>query len=90
MQITPTQFLESVNAINELLISAHSLKHSVLDNVLAVFTLQLSRLVKTPHFNKVCLLLLLFSISVPDRHYSVRLSGVGIIVAQKLDLHDDH
>jgi len=51
-RITPTQFLESVNAINELLISAHSLRHSLLDNMLAVFTLQLSRLFITPHFDK--------------------------------------
>ncbi|KAJ6573922.1 Golgin subfamily A member 7/ERF4 family-domain-containing protein [Mycena vulgaris] len=51
-RITPTQFLESINAINELLISAHSLRHSFLDNVLSVFTLQLSRLVLTSHFEK--------------------------------------
>ena len=55
-QMTPTQFLESINAINELLISAYSLRHTFLDNTLAVFTLQLSKLVKTPHFEKVCFL----------------------------------
>jgi len=51
-RITPTQFLESINAINELLISAHSLRHSVLDNALAVFSLQLSKLVSTSHYDK--------------------------------------
>jgi len=51
-RINPTQFLESINAINELLISAHSLRHSFLDNVLAVFSLQLSRLLLTSHYEK--------------------------------------
>jgi hypothetical protein len=51
-QITPTQFLESINAINELLISAHSLRHSFLDNMLAVFSLQLSKLILTSHYEK--------------------------------------
>lgn len=51
-RITPTQFLESINAINEILISAHSLSHSCLDNMLAFFTLQLSRLVTTTHYEK--------------------------------------
>ncbi|KAG6902969.1 hypothetical protein C0995_008542 [Termitomyces sp. Mi166 len=51
-RITPTQFLESINAINELLISAHSLRHSFLDNTLAVLTLQLSRLFVTSHYDK--------------------------------------
>jgi len=51
-RITPTQFLESINAINELLISAHSLRHSFLDNILSVFTLQLSRLITTSHYDK--------------------------------------
>jgi len=51
-RITPTQFLESINSINEILISAHSLSHSCLDNVLAFFTLQLSRLVTTTHYEK--------------------------------------
>jgi hypothetical protein len=53
LQITPTQFLESINAINEILISAHSLSHSCLDNMLAFFTLQLSRLMTTTHYEKV-------------------------------------
>ncbi|KAJ7674434.1 Golgin subfamily A member 7/ERF4 family-domain-containing protein [Mycena rosella] len=51
-RITPTQFLESINDMNELLISAHSLRRSFLDNMLAVFTLQLSRLLLTPHYDK--------------------------------------
>ncbi|KAF7340172.1 Golgin subfamily A member 7 [Mycena venus] len=51
-RITPTQFLESINAINELLISAHSLRHSFLDNMLSVFTLQLSRVILTSHYEK--------------------------------------
>jgi len=51
-RITPTQFLESINDINEILISAHSLSRSCLDNMLAFFTLQLSRLVTTTHYEK--------------------------------------
>ena len=52
-QITPTQFLESINSINELLISAHTLRHSFLDNVVAIFSLQISKLFLTTHFEKV-------------------------------------
>lgn len=52
-QITPTQFLETVNSINEVLISAHSLRHSFVDNALSFFTLHLSRLVTTSHYEKV-------------------------------------
>ncbi|KAG6831630.1 hypothetical protein H0H92_008707 [Tricholoma furcatifolium] len=51
-RITPTHFLESINAINELLISAHSLRHSFLDNTIAVLTFQLSRLFLTSHYDK--------------------------------------
>ncbi|KAK0207994.1 Golgin subfamily A member 7/ERF4 family-domain-containing protein [Desarmillaria ectypa] len=51
-RITPTQFLESINAINELLISAHSIRRSIVDNVLAVVTLYLSRLIITSHYEK--------------------------------------
>ncbi|KAF9524653.1 hypothetical protein CPB83DRAFT_599902 [Crepidotus variabilis] len=73
IQITPTQFLESINSINELLISAHSMRHTFLDNTLAIFTLQISRLVKTSHFDKVSHLIsfvtLLFS------HFAVFLNG---------------
>ncbi|KAF9263078.1 hypothetical protein L218DRAFT_902790 [Marasmius fiardii PR-910] len=51
-RITPTQFLESINAINERLISAHSLRWAALDNLLAVLTLQVTRLVLTTHYEK--------------------------------------
>ncbi|TFY69213.1 hypothetical protein EVJ58_g544 [Rhodofomes roseus] len=51
-RLTPTQFLESINAMNELLISAHSLKQSFMDNALSFFTLQASRLVFTSHYEK--------------------------------------
>ena len=52
-KLTPTQFLETINAINEILISAHSLKHSLVDNALSFFTLQTSRLVLSSHYEKV-------------------------------------
>ena len=52
-QLTPTQFLESINSINEVLISAHSLRHAFLDNVITLMSLQLSRLVMSTHFQKV-------------------------------------
>ncbi|KAI0641140.1 Golgin subfamily A member 7/ERF4 family-domain-containing protein [Trametes meyenii] len=51
-RITPTQFLETINAMNEILISAHSLGHSFVDNALAFFTLQASRAVKKSHYEK--------------------------------------
>ncbi|KZT68784.1 hypothetical protein DAEQUDRAFT_691874 [Daedalea quercina L-15889] len=51
-RLTPTQFLETVNAINEIMISAHSLKHSFVDNALSFFTLQTSRLVLASHYEK--------------------------------------
>jgi hypothetical protein len=54
MQITPRQFMESINAINEILISANSLWHSVFDNVIEIFSLQLSRLVISTHYERVC------------------------------------
>ena len=53
MQITPTQFLESINAINEILISAYSLRHSVLDNCVDILSLQLSRLFLSTHYERV-------------------------------------
>ncbi|KZT08947.1 uncharacterized protein LAESUDRAFT_748573 [Laetiporus sulphureus 93-53] len=52
-RLTPTQFLETINSINELLISAHSLRHSFVDNALSFFTLQLSRLAFSSHYEKV-------------------------------------
>lgn len=51
-RITPTQFLETINGINELLIAAHSLTSSFLDNTLAVFTLYLSLLIFDTHYEK--------------------------------------
>ncbi|KAF9560194.1 hypothetical protein CPC08DRAFT_490556 [Agrocybe pediades] len=51
-RITPTSFLNAINAINELLISAHSLRHSVFDNTLAIFSLQISKLFVKSHFEK--------------------------------------
>jgi hypothetical protein len=54
VQITPRQFMESVNAINEILISAYSLWHSVFDNGVEIFSLQLSRLVISTHYERVC------------------------------------
>jgi len=56
-RITPTQFLESINAINEILISAYSLWYSVFDNCVEIFSLQLSRLVLSTHYERVRLLL---------------------------------
>ncbi|KDQ54957.1 hypothetical protein JAAARDRAFT_135030 [Jaapia argillacea MUCL 33604] len=51
-RITPTKFLETMNAINETLISAHSTRHAFLDNFLAVFSLQISRLFFSSHYDK--------------------------------------
>ena len=42
-----------MNAINEILISAHSLRRSFFDNVVTIFTLQLSRLFIASHYDKV-------------------------------------
>lgn len=52
-QITPTQFIETINTINEHLISAHSLLRSFVDNALAFLTLQLSPMVLKSHYEKV-------------------------------------
>ncbi|KAI0252657.1 Golgin subfamily A member 7/ERF4 family-domain-containing protein, partial [Lactifluus subvellereus] len=51
-RITATQFLESINAINEILISAYSLWHSVADNCVEIFSLQLSRLLLSTHYER--------------------------------------
>jgi len=51
-RISATRFLESINLVNEILISAHSLRHSCFDISLAFLTFQLSRLVKTSHYEK--------------------------------------
>ena len=53
MQISPTQFLETINAINERLLAAHSLSHAFVDNALAFFSLQMSRPVLKTHYEKV-------------------------------------
>ncbi|KII86445.1 hypothetical protein PLICRDRAFT_291004 [Plicaturopsis crispa FD-325 SS-3] len=52
-RITPTQFLETINSINEVLISAYSIRHAALYNVLAVFSLQLSTLILPSHYDKL-------------------------------------
>ena len=51
-QVTPTQFLETINAINECLIHAHSLRYSLFDNALSFFTLQISRAFLKSHYEK--------------------------------------
>ncbi|KAH9855836.1 Golgin subfamily A member 7/ERF4 family-domain-containing protein [Lenzites betulinus] len=51
-RITPTQFLETINAINEILLSAHSLGHAFVDNALAFLSLQASRAIKRSHYEK--------------------------------------
>ncbi|TDL15849.1 hypothetical protein BD410DRAFT_822977 [Rickenella mellea] len=51
-RITPTQFLETINAINELLISAHSLTWSFVDNTTAILSLYLTRLLFKSHYDK--------------------------------------
>ncbi|KAI0771036.1 Golgin subfamily A member 7/ERF4 family-domain-containing protein [Trametes elegans] len=51
-RITPTQFLETINAVNEILLSAHSLGHAFVDNALAFFSLQTSRALKKTHYEK--------------------------------------
>ncbi|THH11379.1 hypothetical protein EW145_g718 [Phellinidium pouzarii] len=51
-RITPTQFLETVNAINESLIEAHNLRWSFLDNTLAYLTLYISRLFVRSYYDR--------------------------------------
>ncbi|KZV88053.1 hypothetical protein EXIGLDRAFT_619938, partial [Exidia glandulosa HHB12029] len=51
-RITATQFIETINAVNEILISAYSLRHAALDNAIATFTLYISRLFLTSHYDK--------------------------------------
>ncbi|EIW65223.1 uncharacterized protein TRAVEDRAFT_68767 [Trametes versicolor FP-101664 SS1] len=51
-RITPTQFLETINAINEILLSAHSLGQAFVDNALAFLSLQASRALKRSHCDK--------------------------------------
>jgi len=51
-RLTPTQFLESINSINEILISAHSVKAATIDNAIAILTLYLSSLSRKTHYEK--------------------------------------
>ncbi|KAF8308440.1 hypothetical protein DL93DRAFT_2159016 [Clavulina sp. PMI_390] len=51
-RITPTQFQETINDINELLISAHDLGKSARYNALAAFTLYVSTLVMSSHYDQ--------------------------------------
>jgi Golgin subfamily A member 7/ERF4 family len=51
-RITPTQFLETINALNEGLIRAHSLASACIDNTLAVLTLWLSTLFVESTYDK--------------------------------------
>ncbi|KAH9996619.1 Golgin subfamily A member 7/ERF4 family-domain-containing protein, partial [Russula vinacea] len=51
-RITPRQFMESINAINEILISAYSLWRSVFDNCVEIFSLQLSRVLISTHYER--------------------------------------
>lgn len=46
--------METINDINEILISAHSARHSFIYNFLAVFTLHLTTIFLTSHYDKVC------------------------------------
>ncbi|KZO99605.1 hypothetical protein CALVIDRAFT_595724 [Calocera viscosa TUFC12733] len=51
-RVTHTQFQETINSINEHLISAHSLWWSFFDNVLAIITLYLSWLLFSTHYER--------------------------------------
>ncbi|KAI9512316.1 Golgin subfamily A member 7/ERF4 family-domain-containing protein [Russula earlei] len=51
-RISPRQFIESINVINEILISAYSLRRSIFDNCVEIFTLQLSRLLLSTHYER--------------------------------------
>lgn len=51
-RVTPTQFQNTINEINEILISAYSVRRSFVYNFLAVVTLQLSTLFLTSHYTK--------------------------------------
>jgi len=51
-RVTPKQFYETICAINDLLASAHSLRHSFFDNLLNVLTLNLGQIFFTSHYEK--------------------------------------
>lgn len=52
-RITPTQWLDTVNGINEILISAHSLKRAAVHHILSVITLYISAMLMESHYEKV-------------------------------------
>ncbi|KZT61807.1 hypothetical protein CALCODRAFT_427081 [Calocera cornea HHB12733] len=51
-RVTHTQFQETINSINERLISAHSIGWSFFDNMLAILTLYLSWLFLSTHYER--------------------------------------
>jgi len=51
-RLTPTQFLETINSINERLISAHSVKAAMLDNTIAILSLYISTIFRKTHYEK--------------------------------------
>jgi len=51
-RLTPTQFLETINSINEILISAHSVKAAAIDNTFTIMTLYLALLFRKTHYQK--------------------------------------
>lgn len=51
-RITPTQWLDTVNGINEILMSAHSLKRAALDHIFSALTLYISSLIFSSHYDK--------------------------------------
>lgn len=53
LQISPTQFLETINSINEILISAYSPRKNILYTLVTIFSLQIARLFITPHYDTV-------------------------------------
>ena len=63
MQITPTEFQETINEINEILVNAYSLTRSFMDHTLAILTLYLSMLVIDKNLKPL--------MQLADRHYVV-------------------
>lgn len=52
-RITPTQWLDTVNGINEILISAHSLRRAALHHILSFLTLYIASMIIDSHYEKV-------------------------------------
>lgn len=52
-QISPTKFQDLINDVNAILLSANSVRHAVVDNVVMVATMHLSLLFASSHFQKV-------------------------------------